>query len=431
MALEIPLIRTEVVLPRNYCLAFSSFGRRHYLSPSAYALGQVIRLTERQLDEYLKEWLAVKKEESVHPTYRKKDLTGFSFDDLKELLLERIEGVEGARNLYRVGGSEAVHSIIEYPSALVGQVKRITHGGEKGKDVAVSLANPWLTLDGLLNYGDATSESTGAYWEDAKRIMYHDPYVCALEIENHHKCKNSQSRIERKQSVWRKVPSMPFRLAEENDPEIRKLLVDVLIGHYVQGKGYYRLNRELLDNPRVYQPAALEMILQGKAQFKVVRQINQERKIPKYRVDIARKVIRAAEHRLMKEGFRREGLVLEFKDSPYEVIGERYQNKEREVTIAVEPCSHLPYFVSRILKQEKADIFARRRIMDRHPLVRAEKDRNRPTKGYLSLDDATRRAGNTKIFLPGMTKHLLISIPPWLEREAGKIYCHLTKPSIP
>ena len=413
------LPRTEEIIPRNYGLAFASHDRNHVIFPTMYVLGQAMRMKEKELDEYLQEWLRLKKKSPKHPIHAKKDLTESSFDDLKELLLRKIQANEGANNLYVVGGDETIESPVYYPNGfLKGKVKRKGDGREGGAYARVTLQNPFLASNGFLNYGELDCTCPEQDWESVKRYTTVCTHLAAMETQNFLDC-NKSNDLERVISYRERKPHdpiMPFSFVDNPDANIRTLFMDVLISYYILGRGQFTLNKRLLALPEIYRAAPLEMIRKGEASFVVIRQQNARREMPSYKIKHIRELVGSLKQQLYEKGFEREGFDLEFRGTSHEAIGERYAKGNMAVSVVASP-HYLPIVVAKVLQPNEVRLFDKQETVESHPLARVN-------QRYSSIDDFSRRVSQTRVIMPGISQDhkFKFRLRPWMEREYRKTY---------
>lgn len=387
-------IQTGEISPRDYGILLRlPEQKKIFMSPLRYALGGLILCTPQEISELLKD---------------KAQRTG---QDEKELVRDFETAVrkrEGSKKILKLGGRDVVCSVERYGRSYSGRV--LSKGS--ASFYQVKLTNGSRCGQGL-EYRTARCNCEDNSWSDVKYAEAICLHSAALDIALY---LDQKSRMSIEDNITGLNPkdrmgamSMPFSFFDKR-VDGGRLLIDILFEYYVNKKSQFKVNQEFLDNPRIYTQPLIEALGTSwdKAQFGVLRQEEKES-----RKDLRlHGAIKALEKRVFQElwdrGFIKIGYSLEFKGTPYQVIGQRFIQKDSIYTFCTKR-GMPPVIVKRNLGAKALDRFNSNDSRQDSPF-------HRVGEKYLSTDDATRRESLTEIIIPGIREDSITTIPDFLRR---------------
>lgn len=368
---------TGVIIPRDYGLRLpvriSGEGARHvFVSPMRYALGQTMLETPGQLRA------RVRDRAMWH---------GSDAEELEEMFLDGIVRRFGTKNAWRLARGNVVRNVRGYGDKYAAEVKSKSGRPRAYLDVLVH------TGQGLVRYPGSCDCREDFY----ARVKSERPlctHMAALELALVSDARGDTSLTGRRP----KRTTMPFGFRDSREGE--RLLTDMLFDYFVERREMHEIDRSVLGNRDAYSTALYGLLSSRNApEFRVMRQ--EERRIAKtadraFYAEVGR-IKRAIRQKL--RGFDFAGYGLEFKGTKFESVSERYVRDNKVYAITVLP-GKPPVVVRKRLGQRVEDwLQPDNAVPWKHPFDYADTD-------YRSVDDATRRASETRIIVP---RHMQIS----------------------
>jgi len=412
------VIQTQEIIPRYYGIVFERKQGNLFIIPTSFAFGEVLRKSPNELKEYVAEWQKHKSEHlekytqgqhvyrPLFPINGYEDLLYCKPDFVVESILDGITKKHGSKNLWMVGGEEAIKKGYIGASALTAEVKARHHGGKKGSKTywSVEMDSP-LDFDGLPKYDHEFCQCWDSYWGIVKRGTH---VVCAhiaAAIDqlydddlNLIKDKNTEKRkvwlpfnfIDRPNEVDRSLIAPHIEFEDQPDPAV--LIIDVLTSAYVKNDRLFDINKKLAKIPAIYNRNLERLIEDGKAYYGVLHQRKKSKRMnPEYEYAI-RNLKKQMETKLLEMGFERKKIdVLEFADTPWETVCPEYINKEKSIRLVFNN-QFPPVYTTRNVREGETNMFLP--IYDmRHPFSKLN-------KRFTDRDDKTKKIGKTKVIIP-------------------------------
>lgn len=407
MAIE-SKIETNGIIPRNYGLSFENNGTTFLMFPSQYFLAATLMSEEKAIDERLKAYQNFKKiqlsKSHTRPEYpmfklgESSSLLDLEFNELKDLLLEKISKKDGVKTLYIDGGESAVTDPFYGTVVLTGKVrsKHDARNANAQKYRDTKIINPVLNDFGTIGFSDLSCSCDNAFWEETKQraiktSCYHVAALNMFFYDNSDKVKSDHK--------GKFAPAIPFSISPSKLRENSFLDMDVLFSYYVLDETHYQINRKLMPiGFMFFHPVMQKMIMMGRANYEVISAHKEKAKVPESYMKQENDLVSKLYSKLYKEGYRREGLCVEHSGTKYEAVATRFTRKEDGNMISlVTPTKKLPPYM--ILKKPlgQRQMYKTPLDIEEHPFYRLNKNR----KGF---DDMTRRDVEERIFLPGTSK---------------------------
>ncbi|PIN86306.1 hypothetical protein COV19_05870 [Candidatus Woesearchaeota archaeon CG10_big_fil_rev_8_21_14_0_10_44_13] len=407
--LETNIPETNIILPRNYGVAIRSGSNTLFCDPARYIIGHTIITTQPQLIKWLERWQAFKKDETQKmqegtlsyspkfPINGKEGLLQCPIEDLERILVDRIQKKEGSKNLWVEGGMSAIENPRIYGRSLEGMIKSKSKGFN-----SVHINNPFVTDSGLIQYEDIYSSAPDGDFESQKNLRVMGSHPAALETAQF-----MQLRLGRdfsidygKRNTRRINPTLAFDFV--SNPFLSSLEVDVLIAHYVKGETLYSINRRLTEIFEHYSAALNRTGDVGLARFAVMRQKTKDfGRSSSYQMNENRWV-RKIREKITEMGYTKMPYyTIVFKDSPYEMVAERYEKGSESIELA---CSfeHAPIVIKKTL-QGDVNFHSTPEPYDHNPFlnmsVREGNIDNSNCRENV-IDDCTRRRCMQTVFIP-------------------------------
>ena len=384
-------IPTGEILPRDYGIVLRLKKDRLFISPSRYAIGQLILETPQEIRARLQE---------------KAQNENISLEEVTKAFVAGVVKKERTKNILNFGRRRALLNVTPYtPATYHAQVKSKGNGAPAWYDVHVF--NP--SMDGGFDYEGVRCDCKDNFWDEVKNLDVMCVHGAALELALYH---DHHSRISADENITGlkpqerlQNPSLPFNL--------RSVITDILFDYYVEGKSHGDINRRVLDNPAVFTPALESAFADHKATFYALRQ--RERETTSYTESDRRYhgAVKALEGRIEEEfehrKFKRSGYGLEFKGTEHEVVAKRYRHGDTVYSLCI-PAYAPPFFVKKHLGELVPDWISARDERDDHPFQRVGQK-------YMSVDDATRREGFTTVIIPGQRQDSEVFVPKILQER--------------
>ncbi len=349
------------VLPRNYGLVVERSGTDLFIPPANFAVGNAIRTPEAELNKKLEEWQidqrkAYEQHKNGREEYRRLFLIDSRHEELlslrpillREKLVEAIKRKETARNLWRVGGGEAIEDGYLGKRVLTGRIKA-KHDARRR-----NILRTWQTIvrEGSFDfidspeYKDVSCQCPDHQWDRAKGVAVVCIHAASLLEYLYSNSGLIEKEVERK-PLWIPFNFMTNELseqfpeefyeasyiAEENPPPRHVLEMDIIVSHYLLGKNYFEINKELTRLFPIFGPGIIEGIREGKYCFGAIRQKRQKRS----ETDYGKAIIEMQERlsgMLREKGFRpSETYALEFRDTPNETFCKDYTRGDVSIRV--------------------------------------------------------------------------------------------------
>lgn len=426
---KLELLETNEVIPRNYGLSFISDRASIFVVPSQYVIAATLMSTESEIDERLRKWQEFKKgnlakplAQHTRPEYplfrlgKHSKVLDMKFDDLKELLLDRISVKDGTQTLYIGGGDETVERATYGSAILTGNV-RSRHDARKSnaqKYRRTRIHNPTLNLEGNLGFTDISCSCDNAFWEESKgrevrTTCYH---AAALNIA-FYKSVNEKDNAVKFRRERPENAAIPFLLNPQQLDQTHFLDIDVLFAYYVLRETHFEINRKLMCLGYLFfSPTMSSMIMNGRANYEVIKQGRRRVKASQSYIDAENRLVSKINKILKDEGYKRQGFCIEHPGTEYEAIALRYVRKDGRMMSLVTPTTRLPPYLIMKISTGKPQLYEIPKDRDEHPFSRL----NRKTQG---LDDRTRMPVEETIFFPGSSvgKRKTIWVPGLVYRR--------------
>ncbi len=427
--MENKLQRIDVILGRNYGPTVEVNGNMHYLSPTNYLLAEsmlmhpyeVLKLVEEYPIYKLPELKAlysgekwIKTKPAFIPNKRELKLLN-NPKKLIEIFRKKVQSKDGTYNLIELSGKSIVRKAVLWGSGtLEAEVKSLsgitTTGGNQAYH-SIRLNRLGLDENDRINYGDAFCDCADFNYEEVKnagiRINNEDEEVL-LSSREHCKHINAAELILDKEIrgintgllriAGGKLPeysAMPYTFFDIPSRHIEKLLGEVLVNYYVFNKNLLNINIKITDMIGIYRRHTLKMAERGELTFRATRQRNLSLKSLSKTEIAAKYLVREAKKRLRDQGYNYDGVCLEFKNTEYQTVAQRYIKEDRIISIATN-LERPPLFIEKRLG-ENIKLF-NNKIVDGDPFLRVY---NKTRSMYKTIDDVTRRECMERVFIPG------------------------------
>ena len=361
---------TNIVLPRNYGVVIDSGSNLFFYDPARYAIGRAILMTQAELQNALRQWQAYKQKETEAlekgtlpyiPRFSSQgleDLMACEWQEAEEEIKAGIKRTEGSMNLWVVGG-KGESGAIKDAKLYGGHGKEVLEGKVKSKSKDynnVHIANPFLTEDGFIMHRNIYSSAPDNDWESgAKHLISMGAHAAALETAQFLQLAGKRDfAIEYGERKTRRLdPTLAFNLVSQN--YLSNLVMDALIARYKRGDALYQINRKLMEGEirdAIFSPALDNTAKTGKVRYAVMRQQAKEFGRSKSYQESENDWVRKIRDKLRERGYERVPFyAIAFAGGPFEMIAERWENKNIVVEMA---CSfdYAPLVIKKDLQGE-------------------------------------------------------------------------------
>jgi|GEM_PF-2053697 len=402
-------VKTGEMTPRDYGVLF--YQRRApgiFMSPMKQALGQLLLESPSQLQDRIAEFAASRRESA--PLTEERFRNGVK---------RKERGTDILSNDWRL----AVHNVRRYGNKFTADVHSKGEQTSYQASLTISTSVPHQRTPGELTIADAYCSCDDHHWGLVKGIVTLCTHASALEValaEDQASGKNATLNITGLLPKARAGASgLPFHLwtpAENYSKGPHLRLTELLMEYYVDGKSQYAIDRAVLDDPTIYGSAIKAAITEGKAAFIVVPQ-KEQRKRRDEMTETQRRIYAAGRAltnrmvgRLIERGFRNDDEALEFKGTQFETVARRYRNGDEIYAICANG-EDPPIAVHRFLGSRVEEWW---NSAETHPQAEVSPFRRTP---YVSVDDKTRREGQTEIIIPGRRQGAKFFVPKLLQEE--------------
>jgi hypothetical protein len=374
-----PGTETYEIAPRDYGTIYYS-DQPVFITPAKFAIGDFLRISPKQKKQWLEEWhsdFLERYEREEAKLSKKYEQILESPSKLREVLLENLRKREGTVKLVNVGNGTAIRDGYFSHALLTGRVKSRRHGGRD------KILKDWSVTVKLPDYSNLFCQCDDFDWNNRKGLETACVHIGALinqAADEYLQPEEGIIEFADKQTV----PALPFILSS-----LAK--TDVVVRHYVFEEGYYKINKELLENPENYNPGYRTLIENDSVTFEPISQRRKKRKVGMDFVKAQEYTKDGFEKRVMNAGFKRTGFgAIEFKNTPYETFCVNYQKENKCIRLVFNP-NFPPIAVFRELGNEKR-VFST--PQQNHPF-------SNPYKETEDIDDRTKRTSKTTTFIPG------------------------------
>lgn len=385
-------VATGEIIPRDYGLVLTLRNKQKlFVSPSKYIIARLMLETPGEIRERIQ----------VHS-----ELIHVEYSRLEEMLVDGVVAREGTKNILnfdRKHKKKTVKNVKVYTRDNVSA--NIKSKGRRHSAFYETIINNPSQESGILDYRGVECECKEDFWNKVKTV---DAIMCvhAATLESSLYL-DGQSGLSSRRNITglfpskrKNNPSMPFAFLED-DEEINRLVTHVLFAYYTDNSSHFNINKFLLSDEDNYSEALQKHFESDNARFEVLRQ--KEREVSKdsltsYEVKFFGSV-KVLESRIINDlrhnrGFRKAGYALEFKGSEHEMVAQRFVNGHEVYSLCIGSGTP-PILVHRYLGARVHNwISAKNGVQDSPFRMSGEK--------FTSVDDATRRAGETEIIIPGM-----------------------------
>ncbi|MFC1732470.1 hypothetical protein ACFL6I_19370, partial [candidate division KSB1 bacterium] len=332
---------TNIVLPRNYGVVVQSGSNACFYDPMRYILGHVILSTQPQLFAWLEKWQKFKAYETEQknngtlpytpkfPVEGIEDLLEIPVEEVEDLLLAKIQKKEGSKNLWTVGGAGSIDRAKLYGKTLEAEIKSKSWGFNK-----VHISRPFLNGSGVIQHSDIYCSAPEGNYESQKNLRVMCSHAAALETAQFMQLKGIRNFMidYGSRNIKNYQPILAFDFV--SNPFLTNLEVDALLAHYIKGEAFYKINRKLADIPDHFSAALNRTGQVGKAKFAVMRQKAKDFGRSRSYQEVETPWANRIREKIKNLGYKRKPFyTVVFKDSPHEMIAERYESKDGKESI--------------------------------------------------------------------------------------------------
>ncbi len=397
-------IETGFIHPRDYGVVVGSRYDKFFFSPFKYALAKLMLETPQEINTRLEKF-------ADENSYNK-----------KETKAEFRRGVKRKEKLTRL--IDMSRRDFLFNTALYN--RGFTAESLSKSDKTIPPYRLLISEPSIINIydefqpGNRRCDCADSYWGEAKNkkvnCMHLSALELALEIDNKTKesIENNLTGLYPQERL--KLNVFPFVIGLDSSLDL--LLTESLWRYYVENQKQVDINKFLLDNPNIYSEKLISMLNNSrfdKVRYEVLRQEEQS-KLKRDLTESERRFYAASnalEERIYKklksDGYTFGGYCLEFKGTKDEVVGKRFQNRDRIISI--------------IIQKDMPPIMIKKHL----------DDKIQNSFGYISkplsfdfqvkkdIDDVTRREVLTQVFIPGEKKGSDIFVPEILKERYAKL----------
>lgn len=377
-------IQTGVIIPRDYGIRLRQNGV--FISPSKYALGRLLLATPAQRQRWVSD-VAAEKELSVDETV---EWIARGFKKRKE-------------DPAILDAKTTLFDVRRYGDTIAGKAL-----SRRDPDTyhEMQLASPFES-DAGYGYTDARCSCGNGFWDGVKNAESMCPHLAALETALY-------EDVKQRRSIAGSHTGLPprNRFAAPSLPFYERGGASRAVTRYYGGENHFSLNKDLLEDIRIYASLVQGLVQEGKAEFQVMR--HAERNVDAARIRESERryhgAVKALQRRihgmLKAHGFRKTGYVLEFKGTPHEAVAQRFMNGFAAYSVCIGRDAP-PLLVMKHLGPVVPDPISAREVRQDDPYFRAQ--------SYITVDDATRRECRAEVILPGMRDESRVFVPQLLQ----------------
>jgi hypothetical protein len=386
-------ICTGAIVPRDYGITIKHAGQKFFFNPLNYAIGELLLETNAEIKGRIRE---------------KAEREGLFEEELLPAFLEAVERKEGSKNILSYSRHTCFERVKLYGNVYSARAKSKSKIGPKFYHVHIE------KLDKLA-YSTVYSDAPEGVWGEVK--------VSGIPMTTQGAALDTA--LYRKQRLGmhpRDLPEpweIPFTFFDRGRAKERyRLLTDALFDYYVENKTHYVVNRELMEQKSIFTGALKQEIENDTAWFSVVR--NNEGSIDsaelsseerKYYASV-KSLEKRIKQRFEDKAFSFLGYCLEFKGTPYEVVAQRFAQKNTSIVYDLCMSKEIPpLLVKKVLDERDSDWIEQSSIdQQAQPVANIGQT-------YRSIDDRTRRQSYATVLVPNAG----IFIPENLAKVYAKV----------
>jgi hypothetical protein len=371
-----------------------------FIPPSSYAIGAFYIAPEREKYHMIDEWLEnnrkKQREGGIDPEVS--PLLSYNSRELGELIKNKIKEEKGTQKLWRaddvITGGKLRHNV------LTSRVESRRSGREKKilKNWLVTVKTPFYRDGFGVDYSDVSCQDDMYQIVKGKGYELFCVHMGALAQRAHkeYPMLPADERLIGFEDAAG-IPYIPYLLKPEK-------IISVVVNRYLLKKRYYDIDRELSDDPEIYDPLYLEAIKKSNIIFENIQRSYTKRRAPIKKVTKSDEqalwyVKNIIEKNLTDAGFKKTGIALELKGTRFEALCINYEKDNRVVRLLIPDLRVIPplLFYREINHRNYVDIFYKN-------------DQKNPLAGvydeYFTVDDRTRLVTKTKIIIPHSPKSI-------------------------
>ena len=366
-----------------------------FIAPAQYLLGIVALESEQGIKKRLS---------------RVAGVLGEDVDDLFEKIGVGAQRRYGSRDLLEKSGRDVISGARRYGARRV-DAHIASRCGEGKHHVQITYPHGSFSGDrGLMLPEEIRCSCPDQFYDDVKSLDAMCGHAATLEVAM------AADNATRRDVTSNLTGMYPRKRAQIALPFTSKGVGEVLVARFIEGKGLYEINKNLLEKEETYSEE-LERFLAGERDlgFRVKRLGLKHVSKEKLSCDVAkmlqhyRGVLGRATKALLERGYFRDGYGLEFKGSEWEVVARRFRRGDQVYSLCCQ--EDMPPVI--VEKRLGRPFFNGLSSQDTH----MDSPYKRSGQIYECVDDLTRREAWTQVIIPGQRRDSLAWVAGDLNRE--------------
>jgi hypothetical protein len=399
-------IPTGEITPRDYGVVIRPYrGQRKLLAPSKYAFGALLLESPEAIRERIADWA------------RRNDMSQKKArETLEKGIARRGNGV------HVLDWGNLLYDAKRHAGAVTAKV---TTKSESDEYVEARVVAPRNVKEAVY-YDEIACDCAMSFWDGVKTAKQVCGHVAALDIalyrdeKSYLSTKENVTGLSLSQRIRSMMPFTFFAHDKRQGPRWQAV-TDMLFDYYVNGHNHFDINVRALDDPEIYVgrlAAAIATDANTDISYEAVR--HDEHSVSENTVSTTErrmygsfKVLEGRIEAMFEDhGFHTRGYVLEFKDTPHEVIARRFVQGFTAYSLCIR--RDMPPLLIKKHLGAKVD----------RPITAAQPSPSNPygqKESYITVDDATRRECHAEVIIPGTRQHSQLEVSQDLQRIYEKM----------